>query len=589
MINQQSIQQLKDLINISEYVGKDIKLKKDGANYKGLCPFHNEKTPSFVVNDSKQIYKCFGCGKSGDLFNYAMERKNLRFYDAVKLVAEQNNYNLEIEHTNYILPEQRLEKISSKFIEHFEKSRHISNNTLLRFNITESIEWMPKANKEIQVICFNYYKDETLVNIKFRGANKDMKLAKDAELIFYNINSIKDEDSCVIVEGEIDCLSMYEAGINNVVSVPNGANINGSLRLKYLDNCYDYFADKKQIIIATDNDEAGRRLANELVRRFGKEKCLKIEYPNDCKDANEILVKYGKDYLKNIVKNAKEYPIDGIIDLDEIDAELNDLYDNGYPQGTKIGIDGFDELLQFTGGQFTTVTGIPNGGKSEFVDNILAKSVNNHYWKWGIVSFENAPASLHITKIMEKIAEKSFAFRQNIDNRISRQEFELCKIIIKDHCFIMNINSVDVTLDGILEKALELVKRKGINGLLIDPWNYIEHKIPTGYTETQYISESLTKIKSFALQHQIHIIVIAHPTKMKKEQNGKYEVPNLYSISGSAHWFNKTDNGICVYRNFDTGIVDIYVQKVRFSWLGRVDFCSFTYNLETRQYISINK
>lgn len=585
MINFESIQELKQTASLLDIVSSKIKLKKDGANHSGLCPFHNEKSPSFKVKGD--MYKCFGCGKSGDVFSFVMESENTTFFEAVKKVAASINFELKEDTTNYIKPVERLTKLNDKFLQHFESKRKISNNTLLRFGITESIEWMPKAKTEIPVICFNYFKDEQLINIKFRGANKDMKLAKDAELIFYNLDAIKDDKECVIVEGEIDSLSMYESGIYNCVSVPNGANVNGKVNLKYLDNCFDYFANKTKIIIATDNDAAGKRLSDELVRRFGKERCYKLEFPEDCKDANDILCKYGKEHLKSLTYNAKEFPIDGVHTMTEMEHDLNDYYLNGYPKGERFGLGSFDDLLQFTGGQFTTVTGIPNGGKSEWVDNIMAKSVISSGWKWAICSFENSPATFHVTKLMEKIVGKSFAFRQNLEYRISQWEFEQSKQVINDFFYFMNINALDVTLDGILEKALELIKRKGINGLLIDPWNYIEHKIPPGYTETQYISESLTKIKTFALQHQIHIFVVAHPTKMRKDDKGKFEIPNLYSISGSAHWFNKTDNGICVYRNFDTGIVDIYVQKVRFSWLGKVDFCSYTFNSDTRQYLPI--
>lgn len=587
MITQNSIQELKQILSLKDIVETKVKLKKESNNYVGLCPFHNEKTPSFKIKGD--MFKCFGCGKSGDAFTFIMETENINFFDAVKRVAELSSFELESDTKVYVKPQQRLTKLNQRFIEHFEKNRKISNNTLLRFNITESIEWMPKAKTEIPVICFNYYKDDELINIKFRGANKDMKLAKDAELIFYNLDAIKDDKTCVIVEGEIDCLSMYEAGIYNCVSVPNGASINGKTNLKYLDNCFDYFVNKEKIIIAVDNDKTGKKLFDELVRRLGKDKCYKIEFPKDCKDANDILCNYGKQTLKDIVFNAKEIPIDGVFTMAEMENDLKDFYLNGYPKGERFGIDGFDDLLQFTGGQFTTVTGIPNGGKSEWIDNIMAKAAFNSGWKWAICSFENSPASFHVTKLMEKIIGKSFAFRQNLEHRIDYDEFEVSKAFIDNYFHFMNINALDITLDGILDKTLELIRRKGICGLLIDPWNYIEHKVPQGQTETQYISESLTKIKTFALQHNIHIIVVAHPTKIAKDKStGKFEIPNLYQISGSAHWFNKTDNGICVYRNFDTGIVDIYVQKVRFSWLGKVGYCSFTYNTDIRQYVSIN-
>ena len=147
----------------------------------------------------------------------------------------------------------------------------------------------------------------------------------------------------------------------------------------------------------------------------------------------------------------------------------------------------------------------------------------------------------------------------------------------------MKVDEIDVTIDGLIEKFTELVKRKGIKGLVIDPWNYIEYKAAGGQSETQYINECLTKLVRFLKTYDVHGILIAHPTKLKKE-GGKYEMPTLYSISGSAHFFNKTHNGFVVYRDFESNVVDISIQKVKYSWLGKIGSVSFNYNTDTRQY-----
>ena len=229
---------------------------------------------------------------------------------------------------------------------------------------------------------------------------------------------------------------------------------------------------------------------------------------------------------------------------------------------------------------------VHNSGKSEFTDYVMSELAKNHKWSFGVCSFENQPSSLHVTKLMEKVVGKSFAKRFNDSDRISKPEFETAVSFIEEHFYFVNINQVKVTVDGILEKTKELILRKGIKGLLIDPWNYIEHKSEKGQTETQYISECLTKIKAFCLTHNVHIFLIAHPSKMPKVA-GKYEVPTLYNVSGSAHFFNKADNGICVHRDFGSTKVDIYIQKVRYSWLGKVGFTSFNYNIDRRQYMPI--
>lgn len=578
MFNSESIQELKSIAKITDF----ITTKQKGNNHLALCPFHNEKTPSFTIPKDNKSYKCFGCGKGGDVFSFIKETKNIGFIDAVNYVAAHYNYELDCTNKEYIKPVERLEKIDKRFIDWFEQ-RGISNNTLLRFNITQSTEWMPKANKETTAICFNYYRNGELVNIKYRAAQKDFKLEKDAELIFYNLDSIKDEKTVFIVEGEIDCLSMYESGIYNVVSVPNGASLSGNVNLKYLDNCFEYFHDKEKIIIAVDADEPGERLKAELVRRFGKEKCTYLEYPEGCKDINEVLVKYSKEKVLEIISNEKDFPIDGIVPHEDIANDVLNFFNNGYPKGTEVEIEGFNEYLRLSDGQITTVTGAPGSGKSEFVDFIIATTAAKSDWKWAVCSFENTPSALHATKIAEKLTGKAFDFRKDYAQRMTESELYFVLPFIGSNFYFINPNDTDTTIDGILAKTAELVARKGINGLLIDPWNYIEHKIPNGQTETQYISDALTKIKVAAMKLGIHIFIIAHPAKLQKVGN-VYEIPTLYSISGSAHFYNKTDNGITVYRDNENNNVQIHIQKVRFSWNGKIGAIKYFYNTYTRQY-----
>ena len=601
MISQGTIQLIKERASAYEVIGDIIKLKKEGTNYVGLCPFHTEKTPSFNVSPAKNIFKCFGCGKSGDAISFLREYNKIDFIEALKILA--NRYNVQLEetgtskHKSYVKPPERLIKLEKKTLEYFENTRKITNNTLLRFKVSDSVEWMPKAKKEIPTICFNYYLNGELVNTKFRGKNKDFKMVKDAKLIFYNLDAIKDESEVYICEGEVDAMSLYEANIYNVVSVPNGAGV-GNLSLEYLDNCWEYFADKKKIILVTDGDEPGYRLREELARRLGKERCFKVQYPIDeviwdekkeqnraCKDANEVLVHIGKEKLKEVLLRHYEYPIEGVLTVgDDLIDEINYYWENGYPSGIRIGIDGFDDYLRFQGGQFTMVTGIPGSGKSELIDAIMASSVINHGWKWGVCSFENQPAAIHATKIIQKLAGKSFAFRNNPEHRMSQEQYERNLLKSNDFFYFININEADVTLEGILEKFFELVQRKGVHGLLLDPWNYIESTKPMGVSETDWVSTCLTKIRAFCVKTSTHLFLVAHPTKLKKE-NGKYEVPTMYSISGSAHFFNKTDNGISVYRDFETNIVTVYIQKVRFEWNGKIGFCEFRFEPDTRQYI----
>lgn len=588
MIQPSSIKAVRDRMDIVEVISDYVKLSKEGAELVAKCPFHKENTPSFKVSKTKQIYKCFGCGESGDAIAFIQKHKSLKFNEAINLIADKYKISLdEVEpKKEYKRPTlSEIPLMSSQ--RQFFTDRGITVETIDKFKVTYSTQWMPKAKQDIDVICFNYFRGGELINVKYRGENRDFRLNKDSELIFYNLDSITDKDYIIITEGEVDAMSVSQCGFSQVISVPNGA-ANGNQKLQYLDNCIDYFTRIDRVVLFVDNDVAGQNLQEELARRIGKERCLTVVYPDGCKDANDVLIKYGKDIIIDMISNAQEYPIEGILSMSEMEEEIDRYYMDGYPSGTKLGIEGIDEYITFMRGQISTITGIPGSGKSEFTDNIMAHATKNHEWVWAVCSFENQPASLHVTKIMEKLTGKAFSFRQDPSHRMSMQEFQQAKTIIRDYFHFINIQETDVTLDGIISKAKELVQRKGIHGLLIDPWNYIEHKIPTGQTETQYISECLTKLKAFALKFNVHVFIIAHPTKLKKEGN-KFEIPTMYSISGSAHFFNKTDNGLSIYRNFDTKEVDIHVQKVRYSWLGKVGTVSYEYNTLTRQYQYINK
>lgn len=588
MILEDTILKVKQSVDTYEVVSSFITLKKKGADYVASCPFHNEKSPSFSISKSKNIYKCFGCGKSGDGITWLVEHEKMTFIEAIKWIAEKNNIEIEETSTKKTTskPIPRLEKLSKETIDYFENNRKISNNTLLSFKITECQEWMPKAKNVVKTLCFNYFEYEKLINIKYRAKNKDFKLVKDAKLIFYNLDAIRGQKSCFITEGEIDTLSLYEVGILNAVSVPNGASVNGVVKLEYLDNCFEYFKEMEKVVLLVDNDLAGSRLREELARRIGYNKCYVVNYLDGCKDANDVLVKYGKEALLSVIKQARLYPLDGEMTMDDMFETVIDFYENGYPKGDNCGMSKkFDEHITFYRGQLTMVTGIPGSGKSEVVDKIMAGLTKLHGWDWGICSFECDPP-FHVTKLAEKIVGKSFDFRKDENNRINREELEKAIALVDKHFHFMNISKIEITIDGLIAKAIEFVERYGIKGFLFDPWNCIELE---GEDNTSLILQRLNKIIAFLDKYKVHGIIVAHPTKLRKDLATKmYEIPTLYSISGSAHFFNRTHNGFSVYRDFDKGRVDVIFQKIKFSWLGKLGVASFDFNTLTRQYVPLN-
>lgn len=588
MISTETIELIKSRTVIGDVIGEFMKLKKEGSNLKGLCPFHGEQTPSFTVNHAKDMYKCFGCGRSGDSITFLMEHEKLSYTEALQWLAKKYSVTLEDfvpKRKNFVTPVARLEKLSPEVIRNFEEVRKISNNTLLRFNITEADEWMPKAQKVIRTICFNYYQEGELVNIKFRAKDKDFKLEKDARLIFYNIDAIKDVDEAVIVEGEIDMLTMHECGIYNVVSVPNGASVKGDINLEYLDNCWQYFSGKKKIVFMTDADETGLKLRKEMARRLRYERCYQVIFPGGCKDPNEVLQKFGKEAVISCYKNATEWPLEGILTVADVQDLVINIYENGYPNGFDVPLPGLRGRLQLMLGSLMVATGIPGSGKSEFIDWLMVEISKVYGWRWGINSYENQPIELHITKLIEKYSGRSFGKTAQASNRMPKHELGRAMEFVNEHFYFLNQNAIKTTVDNTLEKAGELVVRKGINGFLHDPWNRTEHKKEKEQDKLEYLNSSLVKFYTHAKINELFSIIVAHPTKIEKDKRtGKYLVPTLYNVSGGADWYNIPDYGMTVYRDYENGTVEVHINKVRFHWLGHVGAASYKFDTETRQY-----
>ena len=460
----------------------------------------------------------------------------------------------------YIKPEQPevIVEVSTK-VEEWFKSRGISKETLRALKVTEGSEFMPQTGKAENAIHFNYFVGGELTNVKYRDGRKNFKLYKGAEKVFYNIDNIVGYEYCIIVEGEMDALSFYEAGVHNVVSVPNGATLNNN-NLDYLDNCIDYFSDKEKIIIAVDTDEAGQTLQAELIRRLGAEICYIADF-KDCKDANEYLLKYGKESLAECVTGARPVPLENVTTLRDIESEITDFVKNGFKKGYQIGIPNFDDIFSTYTGQFITVTGIPSSGKSDFVDQMVVGYNNNYSWKTAFASPENAPTYLHAHKLMRKVWQD-----MPRKDQIGSDKWNQVADHVNDNFFFIDMDRY--TLESVLRKGAELVKRKGIKCLVIDPFNKVRDVDAKTEDVNRYTMEYLTKIESFAKKYDVLVIVVAHPTKMYKDGNGKIEEPTMYNIKGGGEWYDASYHGLLVHRDYDNKTVKAKVLKVKFQNLG---------------------
>lgn len=549
------------LINLQTKKEYFLPLKKISGEEASICPECSE-------HRKKKTLKCFS-------FNHEKQAGRCGHCQITLVIKREFEPKRE-----YKRPEWKNNtNLSDGLIKWFE-SRFITQDTVKHFKITEGPEWMPQVQKEVNTVQFNYFRDGVLVNTKYRDGFKNFKMYSGAELILYNLDSIKDSEEVIIVEGECDAMAVYQAGYPFVVSVPNGAGT-GKINFDYLDNCIEYFHNKTKIYLATDNDLPGRNLQEQLAERLGKERCYKVQF-KDTKDANDCLIKYGIQGIIESFQDKKEFPLEGVSTINDYSDEIDDMYDNGLPKGAKTMMANLNKHIKFHKGYIYTFTGKPGDGKSDFVDQITLQLSLTADWKGAFYSPENKPTSLHVSKLARKLTGKSWWG----ENRINRDELGMVKSYLNDRFFFIKPES-DFTLDSILREVKGLVLRKGIDFFVIDAWNKLEHKYNNN--ESKYIGESLDKLAVFCESNNVLCFLVAHPTKMQKDKYGNFEIANLYSISGSSNFFNKTDGGFCVHRDFDNEKTIVYIQKVKFSHWGQTGMCEFKYDIESGRFNELDK
>jgi len=562
---------------------KETGIKLEDRDYtkedpqKMFCPDCHKKRKKHPTDKPLAVYwnscyaKCFNCGS--EFFFGKTEKIGHQPTKKQSMKKETKEYKKPTKLANETMPD---EKVLAWFA-----SRGILAEVVAQESITQAARSFPQTNQVEKCNVFPYTVEGELVNRKYRDGAKHFMLEKDARLVPWRIDHIRDTPECIITEGEMDALSFLVAGRDDVISVPNGAQKNLTWMEDFIET---HLENKDRIYIAADTDAKGLELRAELVRRFGEEKCRIVTYGEGCKDANELLQLGGVAALRKAVEEAQEVPLEGVFTAADVRDELLSLFEKGLQKGATLGMGELDDLLSLEVGRLMIVTGIPGDGKSEFLDEMAVHLSLRYDWRCAWFSPENFPVTLHHPKLIEKLVGKRF-----LKGLITWTEFEVA-VGYLSHNFFDILPEEGYRVDTILEKAEALVRRKGIRVFILDPYNCLEHQIPTGQSETQYISEFLEKLRSFARRRQVLVVLAAHPTKMKKDPLTKqFPVPTMYDISGSAAFFNKADFGIAIERDRTKGVTRVHVQKVKFRHLGQPGVASFQYNTHNGRFVPIEE
>ena len=550
------------------------------GDYKALCPECSKTRKNkedlclsiTIEANGGAVWKCHNCAWTGGYGGYGGSGGHLpspaREYKKPTL-PDKDALTLDRDHLIFL------------------HDRYISNETIEHFGLYSAPRWL--GGKEIRCIAFPYRQNGEVLNVKYRSLKKQFSQEKDARKTLFGIDSVvqdwKIDKTIFIVEGEMDVLALFEAGIN-AVTLPDGAsksvkNDDTSKRFSVFKD-YDWLVDVQKVVIATDNDEAGISLRHEIEHRFGKDKCWILDWPKPYKDANEYLIGKGRAALTAHVNTARPSPVDGLYQVSDYKDQVYNLYEGKYDKPLSTGFAALDEIYSVMPSTFCLVTGIPNHGKSNFVDQIAVNMMKNNGWKFAVFSPEHSAAN-HIRRLSEKVVGKPFdSFGSE---RMSGVELLQTMDVLQEHFYFVESHDNLPDIDWLLSKFKIACLRHGVNGIIIDPYNEIALDLRSGAREDQHIRHLISKCKSFCRHYGVAMWVVAHPVKLRKDESGVYQPPSLYDVAGASHWFNMCDVGLVVHRDFDRQEVQVITRKIREQGLyGEIGKRKFHYNQKTCSY-----
>lgn len=532
-----------------------------GTSQKIKCPecqphAHNPKDNplSLTINFDGAVWNCHHCGFSGG-------------------VGQNSNQYLPKKFETPVVPK---DKKKENFLYDYFKKRGISKDTVDKFRIFNENSW----------IAFQYFDENgALANIKYRTADKKFRQSPNAKRIVYNYDQAAKAETVVFVEGEMDVLSIEEACEDEyvAVSLPDGAPSEAKYkkndqRFKSLENSP---LVAKKVIIFTDKDSSGIALHKELLHRIGKDICWRVQIPDNCKDANDVLMKHGRLKLREIVESAEPYPVDGLYRATDYKQNVYDLYDGNYTKPFTIGMRGLDDIFSVLPSTLCVITGIPNHGKSLFLDQIMMNLAENHEQRFAIFSPEHSTA-MHMRRLSTMYIGKSFD--ESFGDRMSKKELDYALEFINEHFFFIETKDAVPNIGLITSIAKKAVYKHGCH-LVIDPYNEVDATRSGNKREDEHIRDFLSTLKKWARNHEKWVAVVAHPTKLPRQQDGSHQVPDAYSISGSANWNNQSDAILTVSRCFETNTTQVYTRKIREQGLyGSIGVADFSYSHKTKRF-----
>ena len=479
------------------------------------------------------------------------------------------------------------------------------------------IEWADRLGLETtrragtDVLAFPFLRNGEVVRRKYWNPSAPdgqprWNADKGGLRIAFNEDCLRDDSltgqPLLITEGEFDCVAALQAGHLRSISVPDGAPPPGRREESDLrdGSKYAWLTDPEwgigrsllgkdrcpEIILATDGDTNGAALFQDLTVLLGRYRCKYVTYPrlrapgtnpshdrlrelwgrDRCKDLNDVLIAYGERGVREVISRAQFVKVSGVYRMSELPPLPDNvvLWPHGGDGDDDHRLDAMAERVGFRLGDLSVWTGIPGHGKTTAANDAFCGIAKRYGVRVGWASFEQEPQRDHRRNLRTwfagELERNLLQYRQDLLAEADRW-------IDDAHVFLVPSEDEDATLAWLFEKMEAAAQQHGVKVFVIDPWNELEHEQAYRESESQYIGRVLRRLKRFAKAFQVHIAIIAHPTKAVKGEDGAYRMPTLYDISGSANWFNKCDLGIIVHRVADDPLLGntvIRIAKVKY-------------------------
>lgn len=557
-------------------IAKELQLDNfDENNLKGCCPFHKESTPSFIWNSKEHYYHCFGCGINYGIVDHYISFNRLSYINAVKKLF--NTADIKYRFGEHELRQSK----NYKYPSHEEHNRDAVNKYLAKRRISvETLNHCDVQADRFGNTVFHYYNEnDVLMTVKYRwtgippaGKSKiwSAKHADSSPLLF-NMNKINPNKPLVITEGEIDCLSIIEAGYKNCVSVPFGAG-----HEKWIEYNWDWLEQFEKIVIWSDNDAPGINMRKNVCARLGSWRTYYIDLPKvvkdkSVKDANDVLYKLGSKYILEFIDNACQAPIENVIDL----FEVND-YDIESAEGIYTGFKEMDRhLYKIIFGTVSVWTGVNSSGKSVLVNQVgICESLNQGYDTF--VFSGELPKPILKSWLERAMAGTEYISMINDHVRsIDQEKLTNIRRWYRRRLWVYD-NDHDYSATSILDKMEEMARRHGVKVFIIDNMMMVD----IGGTETtkyEKQTQFMKQLVNFANKYNVIVHLVAHPRKIeigrkinKMDVSGTGDITNLAQYVFGIHRYTDkehetnppADNGypydceVYLFKNRITGTQD---------------------------------